>query len=125
MGTIYFLIFIGVCAVAVIWITRSTGSKKSLVRSNSAKEPYGKLTPTSHDRLSSKEEIWAARRKYANTNKSFSAPKRFVPKSVAAASPEYDGYSRRDRHHLVASGQVAEETRVDGPSDSPSGTKQV
>jgi hypothetical protein len=114
MGTIYFLTFIGVCAFVVVWATRRSSTAHNL-----EKRPYSKqtgqlsekLTPVSHDRLSHKEEIWEARRNQAK--KGFSSPKRFVPKSAASAEPEYDGYSRRDRHHVSTAGQVAEETHIE------------
>lgn len=105
MGTIYFLIAIGLLAFVVVWVTRK--SRVDLGRTKSANQSDEKLMPVSHDRLSHKEEVWAARQE--QVRKDFSRPKQIVPKSDARAEREYDGYSRRDRHHLTPAAQVAEE----------------
>ena len=118
METIYFLIFIGVCAFAVVWVTRRSKSKTSLAsRRNSKKATFvnESLTTPANNSLSHKEEIWDRRRKQAT--KGFSAPKKFVPKFEAATEAQYDGYSRRDRHHLTASEQVKEEAHIEGHGD--------
>jgi hypothetical protein len=110
MGTIYFLIATGVIAFFVVWATRRSSKSHDLEKksySAEGKQAFEKLTPTSHDVLSRKEEIWEARR--SQVKRDFSAPRRFVPKSVAAAEPQYDGFSRRDRHHLTPKGQIAKE----------------
>jgi len=109
MGTIYFLIIIGLLAFVVVWVTRKPSA--DLGRSKSANQSPEKLMPASHDRLSHKEEVWAARRE--QVRKDFSRPKQFIPKSSAKAEREYDGYSRRDRHHLTPAGQVADEPHVE------------
>jgi len=108
MGTIYFLICIGLLAFVVVWVTRK--SSVDLGRNKSVNQPAEKLLPVSHDRLSHKEEVWAARRE--QVRKDFSRPKKIIPKSDARAEREYDGYSRRDRHHLTPAGQVADEAQA-------------
>jgi len=104
METIYFLIIVGICAFAVVWFSGRVERKRSLGKKTQFKQPSEKLIPTSHNRLSRKDEIWEARRKFAD--KDLTARRRFVPKSEAAAEPEYDGFSRRARHHLAPTGQV-------------------
>ena len=48
------------------------------------------------------------------------ATNRFVPKSVSAGEPEYDGFSRRDRHHVVVgTAHIKKEDHVDGPIMTP------
>jgi hypothetical protein len=114
MGTTYFLIFIGLGAFAVVWASRRSNAAHDLKKrsaSTSARQPFEKLTPTSHDVFSRKEEIWEARRDYAQ--KQLSNRQQFVPKSVASAEPQYDLYSRRDRHHLIPNGQVAKEANIE------------
>jgi hypothetical protein len=101
MGTIIFLTFIGVCAFVVVWVTRSKERRQDLYR-----PPSEKLTPTSPDKLSRKEEIWEARRKFAE--KELADVQRFVPRSEADKQPIYDGYSRRDRHHLTPQAKAKE-----------------
>lgn len=108
METVIFLIFVGACAFVAVWVTRKSGKQKNL-----SKTPSERLTPTTHDRLSRKEDIWEARRQFAQKN--LSSVQKYVPKSTAAAEPEYDGYSRRDRHHLSTVGQVKKESHIEDP----------
>lgn len=110
METIYFLVFVGICAFAVVWVARRPRAKTHLGKkhgSSHTDRSSEKLIPTTRDVLSSREEVWAARKK--QTGQDFSAPKRFVPRSEASAEPLYDGYSRRDRHHVTPKGRIAEE----------------
>jgi len=114
METIYFLISIGVCAFVVVWVARRSKTETNFAgkRTPTETDPAHKLLKTPADnRLSHKEEIWERRRKHAT--KGFSAPKPFVPKSEAAKAAQYDGYSRRHRHHLTASEHVKEEAHLD------------
>lgn len=106
METVIFLASIGVLAFVVVWITRRPGKRREL-----RKTAPEKLTPTTHDRLSRKDEIWEARRQFAQ--KSFDSPHKFVPRSEQGPEPEYDGYSRRDRHHLTPAGKVKKESRIE------------
>ena len=118
METIYFLIFIGVCAFVVVWATRSSKSKTSLTSGRHSKNAglvNESLTTPASNRLSHKEEIWDSRRKQAT--KGFSTPQQFVPKFEAAHAAEYDGYSRRDRHHLTSSEHVKKEAQIEGHGD--------
>jgi hypothetical protein len=112
--TIYFLIFIGVCAFVVVWKTRRPKSQTDLSGKNKTK--YGtsteKLARPIDNRLSHREQIWQARQK--RTTKTFVEKPTFVPKSLSGSDPEYDGYSRRDRHHLTPSGHVKEDAHVEG-----------
>jgi hypothetical protein len=114
METIYFLIFVGVCAFAVVWATRSSKSKTNLAAKSSAnrdRKSSEKLMAPSDSRLAHRELIWEERRKRAA--RGYTPKQTFVPKSVAGTSPEYDGYSRRDRHHVAPTGAVKEEAHID------------
>ena len=118
METVIFLIFVGACAFIAVWVTRKSGKQRNL-----PKTPSEKLTPTTHDRLSRKEDIWEARRQFAQKN--LSSVQKYVPKSAATAEPEYDGYSRRDRHHLTTAGRVKKESHIEDPKKfSARGAKQ-
>ena len=114
METIYFLIFIGICAFAFIWATRKTKAEKGLSRRKSRakfNEPRQKLATPVDNRLANKEQIWEARREHANESVSSVAP--FVPKFEYEAAAQYDGYSRRDRHHVTVEEHIKEEGHVD------------
>ena len=118
METIYFIIFIGVCALAVVWASRRSKSETNLASRRHSKNAglvNESLTTPASNRLSHKEEIWDSRCKQAT--KGFSAPQQFVPKFEAAQAAEYDGYSRRDRHHVTASEHVKKEAQIEGHGD--------
>ena len=118
METIYFLIFIGVCAFAVVWATRRSNSDTSLGsrrKPTQNKVPADKLITPADNRLAHKNELWEARRKHAT--KGFGSRKQFIPKFEAAKEAQYDGYSRRDRHHLTATEQVKEEAHIEEHGD--------
>jgi hypothetical protein len=118
METIYFLMFIGVCAFAIVWATRRSKANTDLGRGRTPTRNNlvsDKLHTPAENRLSHKKELWEARRKQAT--KGFSSHKQFVPKFEAAEEAQYDGYSRRDRHHVTASEQVKEEAHIEGHGD--------
>ena len=114
METVYFLIFIGVIAFAVVWLTRRPKTDRELAARKARKE-FAETdtllkTPAGH-RLSRKDELWEERRKYARTG--VHAPGKFVPKFETWEESQYDGYSRRDRHHVTATEHVKKEAHVD------------
>jgi len=118
METIYFLIFIGVCAVAVVWATRNTKTKTSLAAKNKARQAKmssDKLITPADARLAHKRQIWETRKNLAS--KGYDGKQTFIPRSVAGDDPEYDGYSRRDRHHLTKRGHVKEEAHIDDKAE--------
>jgi hypothetical protein len=114
MEIIYFLIIIGVCAFAVVWAMRRSktetisATKHTQTKANQSSDM---LSTPADNRLSHKEKMWETRCKQAR--KGFSAPNRFVPRSEAAKEAEYDGYSRRHRHHLTATEHVKKEAHID------------
>ena len=118
METIYFLIFIGVCAFAVVWATRRSkagtdlGSRRTSARNIVTSD---KLVTPVDNRLAHKNELWEARRKQAT--KGCNSRKKFIPKFEAAKEAQYDGYSRRDRHHLTSTEHVKQEAHIEGHGD--------
>jgi len=118
METIYFLMFIGACAFAVVWVTRRSkrrtdlGSRRTSTRNNLHSD---KLQTPVDNRLAHKNELWEARRQQAT--KGLRSRQQFIPKSEAAKEAQYDGYSRRDRHHVTPSEFVKEEAHIEGHGD--------
>ena len=105
METIYFLIFIGVCAFGVVWATRTSKAKTDLsskTRAASSQASSGKLATPLDSKLSHREAIWEQRKSRAA--KGFIDEQNFVPKSEAGNAPAYDAYSRRHRHHVGPAG---------------------
>jgi hypothetical protein len=114
MNIIYFLIFVGVCAFAVVWAMRrsKTGTiPATKYTSTKANLSSDLLSTPADNRLSHKEKMWETRREHAR--KGSSEPNRFIPKFEAASEAEYDGYSRRHRHHLTATEHVKKEAHID------------
>jgi hypothetical protein len=123
MEIIYFLIIIGVCAFAVLWAMRKskTGIDLAGKRDPTKAKPSNELLATPADTLfSHKKKLWETRRK--QITKGFSNPRRFIPRSEAAKESKYDGFSRRDRHHLATTGEVKEEAHDVDPKDHASQT---
>ena len=118
METIYFLIFIGVCAIAVVWATRGSkrhtdlGSRRKPTRNKLSSD---KLLTPADNRLAHKNELWEARRNQAT--KGLRSRQQFIPRFEAAKEAQYDGYSRRDRHHVTPSEAVKEEAHIEGHGD--------
>ena len=65
--------------------------------------------------LSHRDELWNARREAAHGD--VIPTNRFSLKSESSREPEYDGYSRRDRHHLTSD---ATHIKEDGSADDVS-----
>ena len=96
-----FFAFIAVCALALLWASRKSKSeaeymhKQRLARNDARAD---KLVAPRDNLLAHKDEVWQSRRKHATVG--VTATNRFVPKSETIDAPEYDGFSRRDRHHV-------------------------
>lgn len=105
METIWFLIFIGICAFLVVWASFRSKSKTDL-----AARRAKKLEHPVDNRLAHKEKIWDERRKAAAEG---TAPKQSFALKSEGTEPEYDGYSRRDRHHLTSAEHVKKEARIE------------
>ena len=111
MEIVVFFGFIAVCAFALVWASRKTRSEKELAgaarrkRNESRSE---KLKTPRDSLLAHNDQVWQSRRQHHTTG--VEDTNRFVPKSAAADTPEYDGFSRRDRHHVYdRSAQVKED----------------
>lgn len=113
METVYFLVFIGVIAIAVVWATQASKRKTDLAAKRKARrlrQPSAKLTTPHDTTLTDREQIWELRRNRASKGY---VEQNFIPKSEAKTATEYDGYSRRDRHHLTTSGVVKKEKHIE------------
>ena len=101
MEIVIFFVFIAVCAAALIWASRKTRSEADLAtknRVNRNAKRAEKLAAPRDSLLSHGDQVWQSRRQHASTG--VIATNRFTPKSESDGSPMYDGYSRRDRHHV-------------------------
>lgn len=102
MEMIYFLVFIVVSLGLVMWLSRKSRDTHSLDRrkSRGSLSGNGKLRQPADSRLTHRDEIWNAHRQKAMRD--VSRTDRYIPRSQKSGEPEYDGYSRRDRHHVTS-----------------------
>jgi hypothetical protein len=85
----------------LVCASRKTRAESELERRKRAyrnRARAGKLTAKSEALMSSQDEVWNTRRHHATTGVQRVNP--YTPKSASGDIPEYDGYSRRDRHHV-------------------------
>ena len=101
MEIVIFFVFIGVCAFALVWASRKTRSEAELARQQRIdrnKDRSEKLVAPADNLLAHNDQVWQTRRHHATTGVEHT--NKFVPKSEDSGTPEYDGFSRRDRHHV-------------------------
>ena len=116
MEIIYFIAFIAVCAFLVMWATSKSKKETDLAlqRQTKAKKARAELleTPAQYT-LSRPDQLWFTRKSKADLG--VTPTNLFAPKSQAP-EPEYDGYSRRDRHHVTDNNaHIKKDPRVDEP----------
>jgi len=116
MEIIYFIMFVAACAILLMWAAGKSGSKRKQQAKNRAirgKQKQADLlsTPSTY-LLANRGEVWRQKRQKAAED--VIVTNRFVPKSVSAGEPEYDGFSRRDRHHVVVgTAHIKKEDHID------------
>lgn len=100
MATFYFILFVATCIAVVFWAVRQSRAKADLTRRRTAARmaQTGKLSTPAVNVFSDREEVWRTRQQAAVAG--IERTNRFVPRSDGGAEPLYDGYSRRDRHHV-------------------------
>ena len=116
MGTITFILFVIAATAFVAWQIDRHGKKKkktaalkNKARSNLASD---RLFTPADNTLAHSETVWA--RKRARAREDVIATNRFAPRSSTHGEVEYDGYSRRDRSHIVVgSAHIKKEDHVD------------
>lgn len=114
MEIVYFLSFIGICFVILLFVTRSSRRGKELTgkQRNVLSSGTEKLKTPADTVMAHRDELWQMRRR--DSTMGVVRTNRFVPKSESSFEPEYDGYSRRDRHHLTPKPtHIKEEDHID------------
>jgi hypothetical protein len=125
MEIIYFIVFVAACAVLLMWVAGKSGKSRkkqakdraSRAQAQGKKQQADRLSTPSSYLLSNSGEVW--RRKRQKAAEDVIVTNRFVPKSVSAGEPEYDGFSRRDRHHVVVgTAHIKKEDHIDEPASA-------
>ena len=121
MGIFYFIAFVVACVLVLAWMTdkskkrnaRQAAKRKSRVKTQRT-EPLA--TPSDY-LLANRENIWQKRRTMVAED--VIVTNRFTPRSESRGESEYDGFSRRDRHHVVVgTAYIKKEGRIDEPSNA-------
>jgi hypothetical protein len=97
MEIVIFLVFVGVCALVLVWSARKSKAETDLARRKKLQHSE-KLGRPADNLLAHNRQLWEERRKKAAMG--VSKTNAFVPKFESEGMVEYDGYSRRDRHHV-------------------------
>jgi hypothetical protein len=116
MEIVYFIAFIVVCAALVMWGTGKSKKETELAqrRKAKAKKSRAELLVTPSDYTLSRPDLLRYTRKNGDAL-GVTPTNLFAPKSQAP-EPEYDGYSRRDRHHVRdPNAAVKKEAQVEEP----------
>lgn len=121
MEIVYFITFVVVCGFLVMWATSKSKKETELAQQHKSKlkKSRAELLETPADyTLSRPDQLWFTRK--SKSALGVTPTNLFAPKSEAPR-PEYDGYSRRDRHHVkdrnaaIKSAAVKKEDRVEEP----------
>ena len=99
---VIFFAFIAVCAFALVWASKKSKAEDEAAQRRRAlrnKSSAEKLVAPRDSLLAHNDQVWQTRRQHASTG--VLATNKYVPRSEDSGTPEYDGYSRRDRHHVV------------------------
>lgn len=115
MELVYFIAFVAACAALVFWALQRRDSKKidlAQQRKRADKKARAELLETPADyTLSHPGQPWHTRQHPATSG--VVRTNTFALRSEGA-EPEYDGYSRRDRHHVRdLDARVKDEDHVD------------
>lgn len=101
MELVYFIAFVAACAALVIWAVKHKDNKKldlAHQRKLAEQKARAELLETPADyTLSHPDQPWHTRQHPATSG--VVRTNAFAPRSEGA-EPLYDGYSRRDRHHV-------------------------
>jgi len=127
METIYFIAIVFALGVLVTWLVLSPRKKalsmRKLEKQRTRQARTDQLTTPSDYLLARRDELWRKKRQAAPQD--VIATNRFAPRSSSAGHPEYDGYSRRDRSHVVVgTAYIKKEDHVDEPVIKPAQRKE-
>ena len=117
-----FIVFVAACALLLFRATSKPRNRISAKQERQLKERKARAqlleTPAVYT-LSRPGQPWHTRNDPATLG--VSRTNRFSPKS-RSTDPEYDGYSRRDRHHVTdLNAQVKDEAHIEDSTASTSG----
>ena len=102
METLLFVAFVAVFGLIIFLPIHKSKQEKELQRRHSVKKAVRQsdlLTQPANHLMAHRHELWQERKK--KVNRTGVEEQDFIPKFEKGENPEYDGYSRRGRHHLT------------------------
>ena len=113
MELILFIVFVAVCAFLLHRATRKSKEEVDANHQRKLRERRARAeqlkTPAVYT-LARPDQPWHTRRNPATAGRSQTEPFGLQPESHES---EYDGYSRRDRHHVTEEARIKDEAHVD------------
>lgn len=109
MNAVYLFLFVLLCMAIALWaVMRAKAGSKRTSRSRSSRKSGSSSALSADERLrtpavsalSSKEEVWAARRREAGSIDAEREPAPYARAWTLDQDGDYDGYSRRNRHRV-------------------------
>lgn len=124
MELFLFIVFVAACALLLFRATKKSKDKVGLDHEHKVKERQARAklleTPAVYT-LACPDQPWHTRHRLDSTGVEQTNP--YAPKSESAG-PEYDGYSRRDRHHVTdLDAHIKDETPIDVDESEVSGRR--
>ncbi len=119
MGIFYFIAFVVACVLVVAWMadkSKKQNARLAAKQKTKAKTQRTELLTTPSDYLlANRDHVWQKKRTTAAEDVIIT--NRFTPRSQSRGEPEYDGFSRRDRHHVVVgTAYIKKEDHIEEPS---------
>lgn len=114
MKTILFMLFIAAGIALLLWAMNRSKTRVDLAPRKS-KRAKDKLSTPVDTLLAHKNQMWETRRKRALRESR--EQQTFVPRFEQKEAPEYDGYSRRDRHHLTPTASSSKQSAREAEDD--------
>ena len=98
-----FVAIVLICILGSLWLAHRKPRKPTAAELQKKLDAYkdraDKLSTPPSYLLSRPDHLWQRRRQ--DVDPDVTVTNRFAPKSRSSGVPEYDGYSRRDRQHVV------------------------
>ena len=116
MEIFYFIAFVVACVLVVAWMADKSKKRNArMAAKKKARVPTQRaelLTTPSNYLLANRDNVWQKKRHSATED--VIVTNRFVPRSKSRGEAEYDGFSRRDRHHVVVgTAYIKKEDHID------------
>lgn len=116
MEIFYFIAFVVAGVLVVAWMADKSKKRNAKVAAKkNARVPTQRaerLTTPSDYLLANRDNVWQKKRHSAAED--VIVTNRFVPRSKSRGEAEYDGFSRRDRHHVVVgTAYIKKEDHID------------